>query len=225
MLATLTTGLALLALTDATPVRRTALDRSKAFHLQVQLSNSTKDLDPPVRGAFLDTYHAGAAMNLAGVGAHLDTEQYAPYYVSATADGAGTQVQSDLNTTYPWGVLVQQPDEFDPAYVQEHAVNVNVGGGTAGVSIKMQGSGKDATPALTGPAPGTFGVCRRYISYATRVLSVVRYFYDGEPMPSGCVPVSFVPFCAELQDFPPDSQYNHDAVKEVDCVVAPTPRM
>ncbi|KAI1772898.1 hypothetical protein F4818DRAFT_424265 [Hypoxylon cercidicola] len=221
MLSTLTTTLALLALTGASPVPQAApqLSRAKAYNLQIQLYDPSKpDLDPPVAGRYLGTVHTGAGLNIAVAAAPNPdpSYRYPPYYTNGT--GGHGAVQNDLGTQYPWGVQVQSPAETDYAYAGEHDVTVNVGPGSDGVGIQAWGD----ELFLGGPGAGTYAVCNRFIGYVRGNLTAVRFVYDGEVIPEGCVGVRFVPLCAELNDLPEGSMSTHDYVQEVSCVVPPT---
>ncbi|KAI4865080.1 hypothetical protein F4820DRAFT_421717 [Hypoxylon rubiginosum] len=216
MLATLTTTLTLLALTGASPVSKAApqLSRAKAYQLQIQLYDpSLPDLDPPVAGQYLGGVHTGAGLNIAVALKNDNPSGSAPYYTNGT-DGYSS-VQNDLGTDFPWGVQVQSPSETDATYAGEHDVTVNAGGGTNGVGIQAWGD----ELFLGGVGAGTYAVCNRFIGYTRSNLTAVRFVYDGEVLPEGCVGVRFVPLCAELNDLPAGSEWTHDYVQEVNCVV------
>ncbi|KAI6082139.1 hypothetical protein F4821DRAFT_247743 [Hypoxylon rubiginosum] len=219
MLSTLTTGLTLLALTGASPVPQAPqqISRAKAYTLQIQLYDPSKpDLDPPVAGKYLGTVHTGAGLNIAVATDYANTDpnyKFPPYYTNGT-DGYSS-VQNDLGTQYPWGVQVQSPTETDYTYPKEHDVTVNVGGGTNGVGIQAWGDDL----FLGGVGAGAYAVCNRFIGYTRSNLTAVRFVYDGEEVPEGCVLIRFVPLCAELNDLPEGSQWTHDFVQEVNCVV------
>ncbi|KAI1767458.1 hypothetical protein GGR53DRAFT_112100 [Hypoxylon sp. FL1150] len=218
MLSTFATGLTLLALTGASPVSRATqqISTAKAYNLQIALYDPSKpDLDPPVAGQYLGTSHTGAGLNIAVATTQADpTYSYPPYYTNGT-DGYSS-VQNDLGTQYPWGVQVQAADATDATYAGEHDVTVNVGGGTDGLGIQTQGD----DVFLGGLSAGAYAVCNRFIGYSAANLTVVRYVYEGEETPEGCVLVRFVPLCAELNDLPAGSTWTHDYVQEVNCVVS-----
>ncbi|KAI1406035.1 hypothetical protein F4819DRAFT_322698 [Hypoxylon fuscum] len=219
MLATLSTTLTLLALAAASPLRRAApqLSRAKAYQLQAVLySPSLPDLDPPIAGQYLSGVHTGAGQNIAVVGPHSDPSySYPPYYTNGTAADGYTDVLNDLGTSYPWGVQVADAASTDATYAGEHDVALNAGGGTDGVGIAAWGDER----FLGGTAPGIYAVCERFL-YTHDNLTVVRFVYDGEVLPQGCVGIHFVPICAELPALPAGSEWNHDFVQEVDCVPA-----
>ncbi|KAI1135658.1 hypothetical protein F5Y05DRAFT_415997 [Hypoxylon sp. FL0543] len=217
MIASITTLLGLLALTGATPVPQTPeqLSKAKAYNLQIQLLDPTKDLDPPVAGQFLSTYHDGAGLNLAVVSDYPAGYAPPPFYTNGTAALGASDVLNDLGTAYPWGIRVYDPSTFDYAYPGEHDVRVDVAGGTDGIGLVPSSGG---AVRLGGLAPGNYAVCNRYIAYGAGNLTVVRYVYEGEALPDGCVGVDFVPLCAALDDLPAGSEWTHDFVQEVDCV-------
>ncbi|KAI0376626.1 hypothetical protein F5Y04DRAFT_265963 [Hypomontagnella monticulosa] len=218
MLASITT-LSLLALVGATPVPQTStqLSRAKAYQLQVELRDSSKDLDPPVAGQFLGGIHVGAGLNIAVVEAPPTPMSNPPYYTNGTAADGWVAVLNDLGTNYPWGLNVQDPESFDYTYAGEHDADINVGGGSNGLTVVRDGD----SAILGGLAPGNYAVCNRFIGYTRSNMTVVRYVYDGEDLPTDCVAVNFVPLCAQLQDLPEGSEWTHDFVQEVDCVVPP----
>ncbi|KAI2629171.1 hypothetical protein GGS26DRAFT_559724 [Hypomontagnella submonticulosa] len=220
MLASLTTTLTLIALAGATPVPQTAqqLSRAKAYQLQVQLRDPTKDLNPPISGQFLGGVHVGAGMNIATVGTPPNPMAEPPYYTNNNPAEGEISVLNDLGTVYPWGLIVQDPESFDYTYPGEHDADINVGGGSNGLTVVREGD----SVTLGGLAPGNYAVCNRFIGYTRSNMTVVRYVYEGETLPTDCVAVNFLPLCAELQDLPDGSEWTHDYVQEVDCVVPPT---
>ncbi|KAI1414501.1 hypothetical protein F5Y13DRAFT_158682 [Hypoxylon sp. FL1857] len=217
MIASITTLLGLLALTGATPVPPTPeqLSRAKAYNLQIQLLDPTKDLSPPIAGQYLSTYHVGAGLNVAVVTGLPDGYTPPPYYTNGTSELGAFDVLNDLGTTYPWGIKVQDPLSFDYTYPGEHDVEIDVGGGTDGIGLVTS----NGEVKLGGLAAGDYAVCNRFIGYARANLTVVRYVYESEALPDGCVGVAFVPQCATLDDLPAGSEWTHDYVQEVDCVV------
>ncbi|OTB01768.1 hypothetical protein M426DRAFT_323249 [Hypoxylon sp. CI-4A] len=220
MLGSITTGLTLLALAGATPVPQAAsssqLSRSKGYDLRIQLLDPAKDLDPPVDGQYLSTYHVGAGLNVAVAGAPRDPSySFPPYYSNGTAEQGWVSVLNDLGTSFPWGVSAQNATSFDVTYPGEHDVDINVGGGSNGIHVAKTGD----SVALAGLAPGNFAVCNRFIGYARSNLTVVKYVYEGETLPEDCVGVQFTAYCSELEDLPEGSEWTHDFVQEVDCVV------
>ncbi|KAI1377179.1 hypothetical protein F4677DRAFT_415548 [Hypoxylon crocopeplum] len=222
MLASLTTLLTYLAFTGASPLRRStkALSTSNAYQLQVQLLDPAKDLDPPVAGEYLSTMHVGAGYNAAVVSTHnVPGATYTPFYTNGT--DAYTSVLNDLGTMYPWGIHVQAPDSFDYTFPGEHDVDINVGGGTNGIGLVASGD----SVVLGGLAPGYYAVCNRFVGYVRANETVVRYVYEGEELPEGCVGVQFAPLCDVLEDLPEGSWWTHDFVQEVPCVApAASPR-
>ncbi|KAI2608189.1 uncharacterized protein GGS25DRAFT_521361 [Hypoxylon fragiforme] len=224
MLASLTT-LTLLALASASPLKRTttttspALSRAKAYNLQVQLLDPSKDLTPSIAGHYIGTAHVGAGQNIAIIGSATDAGA-APFYTNGTSDAAASDVLNDLGTSFPWGINVLAKDASDATYPGEHGVSVNVGGGSLGVGVVRQGGGNDAgSVVLGGPAPGGWAACERFVGYTRSNMTVVRYVYEGESAPADCVGISFRPLCAALPDLPAGSEWTHEFVQEVDCVV------
>ncbi|KAI0883280.1 uncharacterized protein GGS22DRAFT_168327 [Annulohypoxylon maeteangense] len=211
----LTTTITLLSLAGATPVPQTAqqLSRAKAYQLQIQLLDPTKDLDPSVAGSFIGTVHVGAGQNVAVAGSH--NASGTPFYTNGTVADGYVDVLNDLGTQYPWGFKVQDRDSSDATYPGEHDVEIDVGGGTNGVSLVT--NAEDVR--LGGLSAGYYAVCDRFIGYVRGNLTVVKYVYEGETLPEGCVGIKFVPLCAELNTLPEGSEWTHDFVQEVDCVV------
>ncbi|KAI2471971.1 hypothetical protein F4781DRAFT_385654 [Annulohypoxylon bovei var. microspora] len=216
MLTSLLTITSLLALTRATPVPQTAqqLSRAKAYNLQIQLLDPTQDLDPSVAGLYIGTIHVGAGLNVAVAGSSVAPAT--PFYTNGTAADGYVDVINDLGTSYPWGLKVQDQASTDATYPGEHDVEIDVGGGTNGVGLVTSGS----DVRLAGLSAGNYAVCNRFIGYVRANLTVVKYVYEGETTPDGCVGIEFVPLCATLNDLPDGSDWTHDFVQEVDCVVA-----
>ncbi|KAI1444630.1 hypothetical protein F5Y02DRAFT_389379 [Annulohypoxylon stygium] len=216
MLTSIITGLTLLALTGATPVPQTPqqLSRAKAYQLQIQLLDPTKDLDPSIAGSYIGTIHVGAGLNVAVAGSSNNSGS-TPFYTNGTAADGYVDVLNDLGTQFPWGIKVQNQTSDDATYPGEHDVEIDVGGGTNGLGLITSGS----DVRLGGLSDGYYAVCTRFIGYVRSNLNVIKYVYEGEALPDGCVGIEFVPLCAELNDLPEGSEWTHDFVQEVDCVV------
>ncbi|KAI1391567.1 uncharacterized protein F4822DRAFT_427421 [Hypoxylon trugodes] len=206
--------LSLAALASASPVAR-SLSTSKAYQLQAQLVDPAKDLNPPISGQFLSTAHTGAGLNVATLSANADPSS-PPFYTNGTSTDGFVDVLNDLGTDFSWGIIVQGSDATDPNFPGEHSVSVNAGGGSDGMGIQAT----DTTAQLHAPESGDFAVCTRHVDTLNEDLPVVRFVYEGETIPEGCVGVQFVPICAQLNDLPADSQTTHDFVQEVPCVAS-----
>ncbi|KAI1214564.1 uncharacterized protein F4807DRAFT_403766 [Annulohypoxylon truncatum] len=216
MLTSLLTSLTLLALAGATPVPQTAqqLSRAKAYQLQIQLLDPTKDLEPSIAGTYIGTIHVGAGLNVAVAGGR-NVSGDTPFYTNGTAAEGYVDVLNDLGTAYPWGIKVQDQNSSDATYPGEHDVEIDVGGGSNGLGLVTDGG----EVTLGGLAAGNYAVCNRFNGYVRANLTMVKYVYEGETLPDGCVGIEFVPLCAELNTLPEGSEWTHDFVQEVDCVV------
>ncbi|KAI1469812.1 uncharacterized protein F4812DRAFT_420446 [Daldinia caldariorum] len=221
MFASVIAPLTFLALASASPVPASdpgsawELSKSNGFHLQAQLRPGSGDIDPPVSGGYLSSAHVGAGQNIAIVSGVKPADGSA-YYVNGTEAQGWVDVLTDLGTTFPWGLNVQDADAFDPAYPGEHGASVNVGGGSDGIAIQRA----ENLVLLGGASEGSYAVCNRYIAYWQQDLQVVRYIYPGESVPEDCVALDFVPICAELAPLPEGSDATHEFAQEVDCVVS-----
>ncbi|KAI1076124.1 hypothetical protein F5B20DRAFT_557607 [Whalleya microplaca] len=197
-----------LGLTTASPVpHEPRASKSLAFHLQLSLADPSKDLDPSIAGQYLAPFRVGAGQNAAVVGPQSPEYTYTPFYVNGTVTET-TTVLNDLGLPYPFGIQVQSPQN-----TPEHTVGINVGAGSAGLNV-----GTEAAPALSGPVKGTYAVCTRQVVTTTKPL--VEFVYEGESTPEGCVEVTFVPICAQLNELPEGSEWTHDFAQEVYCVEA-----
>ncbi|KAI1453289.1 hypothetical protein F4805DRAFT_444258 [Annulohypoxylon moriforme] len=216
MLTSLFTTFTLLALTGATPVPQTPqqLSRAKAYQLQIQLLDPTKDLDPSIAGSYIGGVHVGAGQNVAVAGGNSSSGN-TPFYSNGTTADGWVDVINDLGTSYPWGLKVQDQASSDATYPGEHDVEIDVGLGTNGLGLVTSGS----DVRLGGLSAGYYAVCDRFIGYVRANLTVIKYVYEGETLPDGCVGIKFVPLCAELNTLPDGSEWTHDFVQEVDCVV------
>ncbi|KAI1481858.1 hypothetical protein K445DRAFT_314944 [Daldinia sp. EC12] len=220
MLASIIAPLSFLALASASPVPASSpgsawkLSKSTGFHLQVQLRPGSGDIEPSVSGKYLIGTHVGAGQNLAIVsGGNPDGPAY---YVNGTEAQGWVDILNDLGTAYPWGLVVQDANTFDPVYEGEHGANINVGGGSNGIKIERT----DSLVRLGGISVGSYAVCNRFIGYARADMQVVRYIYPGESVGKDCVAVDFIPKCATLAPLPEGSQATHDFVQEVECIIS-----
>ncbi|KAH7039923.1 uncharacterized protein B0I36DRAFT_343748 [Microdochium trichocladiopsis] len=142
----------------------------------------------------------------------------APVFYQDGADPASSTVKTDIPGVYPLGIAVQGPDEFDSQFPAEHNVGVNVNGATEGLSITASAlSGPSGSAAAAG---GSYLVCERRVFVGGPVpstLQVVRFRYEGEAVPAGCVEVKLVPECAVLAALPEGSSWDHDEAVELQC--------
>lgn len=123
-----------------------------------------------------------------------------------------TSVLNDIGTDYPWGWRLPPTDARNPSYPGEYWADVDIGGGTAGISIATA-DGADH-PTLTGPAAGSrYAACFRFIGDIRANATIVDLVYEGVDVPADCAPIELLPVCADFT-----GNGNGGAAREVPCL-------
>ena len=148
------------------------------FNLRAKLVDPARDLTPSVEDLYLSFDRVQQGVNIA-----VTKPEPTAYHLSDTAEG--TTIVHDT-PVYPVSLFVQGPEDFDASYPEEHNVGVLVNAATPGL---------DAFPALTGPAAGTYLICKRQFTFPSgpTELLLPRFSYEGESIPDGCAAVDFMP--------------------------------
>ena len=190
----------LLAVASAAPCQT----KSEAFNLRAKLTDSAQDLTPSVDGLYLSFDRIQQGVNIA-----VAKSEPTPFYLNDTE--GGTTIVHDVASLYAVSLFVPGPDDFDSSYPAEHNV---------GILVNDAAHGLEAFPSLTGPAAGTYLICRRDITFPSgpTELPLPRFSYEGEDVPDDCAAVEFVPECATLAKLPDGAQWNHDFVITDSCV-------
>jgi hypothetical protein len=137
--------------------------------------------------------------------------------------GEGSIVTDGGTPLFPYGIYVQGETEHDVTYPAEHDVNVNVGSGTIGVSLKPF---PDPYFYLTAKAQGTFVACPRVVPYYNAEYIVVRFAYDifdsdtalfVRDVPEGCTAINLIPECDTLPELTEGSLSSHEFAQNSKC--------
>lgn len=138
-----------------------------------------------------------------------DKTQNPTFYLNGTA-GEPQTLNIDIAPLFPMSAVMSSSADIANG---ENVFAFRNNDSTKGWNIFMRA---DGTPALGGPAPGSWFVCRRPL-VTTTVLMPRYVFADQSPL-EGCVSVELVVLCKDLDVLPPGSTWNHDNVGDIKCV-------
>ncbi|KAK5634060.1 hypothetical protein RRF57_009774 [Xylaria bambusicola] len=198
---------------------------STGFRLVANVTDPATDLTPSVDGWELIGIHVGAGLNDAVLTEVAGDGRI--FYHNGTAEevryGRGSILTDSGNPPFPSGIDVQGETEHDATYPGEHAVAINGGSGTIGVSLLPP---PDPYFYVTALAPGTFVACPRNVPYYNEEFIVVRFAYDTwDPdtalpvrnIPEGCTAITLIPECDTLPQLPEGSISSHAEARNSKC--------
>lgn len=210
------------ALTSASPlaVRQVvpnypATSVSKGFHLILNVTDPSTDLDPPVNNKFITSIHVGAGQNLVGVS---DTPGRI-FYQNGTAEeiryGQSTVITDGATPPSPFGFSLS-PD--DGSNVLSTA-RLDGGDGTKGVGLSRF---PEPYVFLT---PETYLACNEFVQYYQTELVIVRQAditvdENGSinyNIPANCAAVRLLPECTELNELPEEAYSSHEFAADSKC--------
>lgn len=190
---TLITLLAILTiLTSAKETCTTTISRAQNFRLVASLTNPQNDLDPPIAGHVLSSYHISACYDVAElvppISSSTGSAAGRAFYVNGTGNDiltGNTDVLSDGGTPpTPYGIVVPEKEESAGGRM----VRVQCGEGTKGLGVKSGGLNGGGVPTLQ--YKETFGVwyaCETELPYGPAV--VLYYRGRTELTPEACVEI------------------------------------
>ncbi|KJK80656.1 hypothetical protein H634G_03805 [Metarhizium anisopliae BRIP 53293] len=172
---------------------------SKGFHLVVNVTDPSKDLEPPVQNTYVTSIHVGAGLAL--VGQSAGTGYGRIFYQNGTVDeqrNSQSNVLSDSGTPpFPSGLkLVKDSDSQTVS-----TAHLDGGAGQSGIGITHF------------PEPYAF-------LYPETWQAETTIGDDGSinrNIPDGCAPVRLVPECTELNNLPAGSTSSHEYALDSEC--------
>ncbi|KAH6660984.1 hypothetical protein BKA67DRAFT_642004 [Truncatella angustata] len=197
---------------------------STGFRLIANVTDPSKDFNPPVNNWVFNGIHTGAGSNDA-VLLPDGTDSGRIFYVNGTAEevfyGQGSTLTDGGSPPFPFGIYVASEDQTDADGF--HDVSVNVGSGNKGVQLTRF---PVVYPTLKGVGQGTYVACDQKVPYYNANYITVRWTYDTvdpetflnvHQIPEGCVAINLVPECATLNDLPEGSLSSHEFASSSVC--------
>ncbi|KAK8052401.1 hypothetical protein PG993_003786 [Apiospora rasikravindrae] len=168
--------------------------QSKGFNLVANVTDPSKDFDPPINSWQLNGLHVGAGL---GDGALTATDGRL-FYQNGTAEETRynqAHTLSDGGTPpFPWGIAVDATPDAEGVL---HGISINAGSGQAGIQLAQFPEHYPIlrTPRHRGP---TWPATKRHV-------------------PENCVAITLVPQCAELNELQEGSMSSHEFANTVNC--------
>jgi hypothetical protein len=197
---------------------------STGFRLIANVTDPSKDFNPPVNNWVFNGIHVGAGLNDAVLLAD-GADSGRILYQNGTAAGLrfneGSVLSDGGTPPFPFGISVQAADATDSDGY--HEVSLNAGSGTSGVLLARF---PEVYPILHATAPGTFVACNQTAPYYNQNFITVRWAYDvfnsttalyDHQIPDGCTAITLVPECATLKDLPEGSLSSHEYAANSTC--------
>ncbi|KAK8867481.1 hypothetical protein PGQ11_006059 [Apiospora arundinis] len=191
--------------------------QSKGFTLVANVTDPSKDLNPPINHWRLASLHVGAGLG----DAVLESDFAWTFYMNGTAEEVRYNKAHTLadggTPPFPWGIAVDEAGSAYPPMGALHGISINAGSGEAGVQLAQF---PEHYPTLRVPHPGTYVACNQTVPYYRLNFITVRAVFDTAettPVPENCVAITLVPQCAELPDLPEGSRSSHEFANTVNC--------
>lgn len=213
-------GLAAAAPTVPVPVYP-EFTTSNAFKLVLNVTDLSKDLDPPVHGTFATSIHVGPPFNYVGQTNAIAAAR--TFYVN----GTGSQVR--------FGDSYTVSDGGSPPFPEVLSLVKDAGSETLSTLFLNAGNGGEGNYRIgltrfPNPIPElyptTYVACKEPLAYyGGKEFVVVKQAQatvgeDGKQehnIPDGCAPLRLLPQCAKLNDLPAGSRSSHDHVADTNC--------
>ncbi|KAI1845861.1 hypothetical protein JX265_011244 [Neoarthrinium moseri] len=197
---------------------------SKAFRLVANVTDPSKDFDPPVNNWVFNGIHTGAGFNDAVLFADGDSSGRV-FYQNGTAEEIryyeGSVLSDGGTPPFPFGIYVAAEDQTDADGY--HDVSLNVGTGTKSVQLQHF---PEIYPVLRGAGQGTYVACNQVVPYYNKEYVTIRWTYDifdsetalyEHNIPDACIAIKLVAECATLNDLPEGSLSSHEYASNVNC--------
>lgn len=221
MIPSTTFCLALLGLASASPLVVTnpqypKRSSSKGFKLRVNVTDPSRDFDPPIQNFLITTIHTGAGLSSVGVIKNNGRIFYQNGTKEQRNDGLATVLTDGGTPLTPSGLALEAENESETLF----ATSLNFGPGTPGVQLN-----KPDDP-YTYMLPETFVACNESLPYYQGkyfiTIKQARITIDKNNeiqrnIPKGCAPIRLVPECAKLNDLPRGSYSSHEFAIDSKC--------
>lgn len=182
------------------------LSASLGFNLIVNLTDPSKDFDPPIHSSFVTTIHVGAGLAKIGTSA----EKGPVFFQNGTeaVHAANRSTIVTLSGTPPTAAGFKiKPDNDPPGFTTG---NLDFGPGTPGLIL-------DDEPVVY-LEPGTFFACDEPLEYYQgKRFVVIKHSGSGLDVPKECRAVQLVPQCAALAPLPGNAYTNYDFALNSPC--------
>ncbi|KAJ6786123.1 hypothetical protein PWT90_02479 [Aphanocladium album] len=191
------------------------------FNLVLNVTDPSKDLNPPVHGTFVTSIHVGPAYNYVGQSSNADYARV--FYVNGTAQDVrygNSDIISDGGTP-PFPEVLSLVQDEGSETLSTAWLNAGNGG---------KGNYKTGIAGFPNPIPelypSTYVACKEPLAYyggkefvvikqaKTTVSSDGKVEYN---IPEGCAPLSLLPQCAKLNDLPEGSTSSHEYAATTRC--------
>ncbi|KAK8105083.1 hypothetical protein PG999_008442 [Apiospora kogelbergensis] len=198
--------------------------QSKGFSLVANVTDPSKDLNPPINHWRLASLHVGAGLG----DAVLESDFAWTFYLNGTAEdvryGRAHTLADGGTPPFPWGIAVDEAGTSYPDMGALHGISINAGSGEAGIEPARF---PEHYPTLLTPHAGTYVACNQTEPYYRQNFITVRAVFDTvdpatgldvrPPLPDQCVAITLVPQCADLPDLPEGSQSSHQFANTINC--------
>jgi hypothetical protein len=212
---------------DPRPGTFPPMDITTAFRLVANVTNLSKDLDPPVHNMYLYPDRATPPTNRASLAAGADRWIF---WLNGTGSelraGPGAKLLTDSGMQYAYGLNMGFDQDFAEKHTRELYINIEDQAGR-GWNV---GLGPNAMPHIYPPEPpfhnGTFMACEvEGLRTDGGKAVVVNYVYTdvrevrewSKFVPDKCTPISIMAECAEMPKLLEVAEYNHDNALSVPC--------
>ncbi|SPJ72524.1 uncharacterized protein FTOL_02253 [Fusarium torulosum] len=189
---------------------------SKGFKLVVNVTDPSKDFDPPIQNFEITSIHTGAGQALMGI---IEKDGRV-FYQNGTKDerqnGEATTVTDGGTPLFPNGIGLVADKKNKKLF----GATLNFEAGTPGVQLNQP---EDPYTYLL---PETFVACNKSLEYYQGkhfiVIEQARLTIDKNKkiqrnIPKGCAPIRLVPECAKLESLPKGSYASHKYALDSKC--------
>ncbi|OAQ64731.1 hypothetical protein VFPPC_05966 [Pochonia chlamydosporia 170] len=191
---------------------------SKGFHLVVNVTDLSKDFQPPIQNTYVSSIHVGAGLALVGQSSGADYARI--FYQNGTVSEqryGQSNVLSDSGTPpFPSGLKLVK----DPNSETVSTAHLDGGAGQSGIGISR------FPEPYAFLYPETWVACNESQPYYQGQYFVIlkqaetTVGSDGSinrNVPDGCAPVRLVPECTKLNDLPAGSISSHEYALDSEC--------
>ncbi|KAF4980991.1 hypothetical protein FZEAL_3106 [Fusarium zealandicum] len=189
---------------------------SKGFRLAINVTDHSKDFDPPIHNSFVTSIHTGAGLNLVGVSEKNGRIFYQNGTKEERQNGLATIITDGGTPLTPSGFALKKNKKNKNLF----DTTLNFGPGTPGAQLNR------LDDPYTYLLPETFVACNESLPYyqgkyfvviKQAHLTIDKNNKIQRNIPKGCAPIRLVPECAELEDLPKGSYSSHKYALNSKC--------